>query len=415
MVLYVKGVICLKNFLSKFFILSMCLFPLIFFISCNNNSNKTLEANSVLTEPIEVNKPKECSIVAAGDLVMHMPIVESVYDTASGTYNFDPVFLDVKDYITKSDLAICNSETSYLQDQSNFTGYPCFNSPTSLLTSLKNTGFDILTSAHNHTLDQGTPGVNSTFKVIKDKGFDLLGIKNDASDKNYIIKDLNGIKVGITDYTYSETDTLGNKTLNGIPIPKDLEGRINVFDFNHIEKDLENMKLTLESMKNDGAEFTIFYIHWGNEYELLPSPQQENLANNLNSYGLDVIIGSHPHVVQPIRTITNLVSKKKTLVCYSLGNFISNQRAETIGNASSEDGLMVKLNIYKDSNNNVSLKSYETKPTWVNKYMDTNGKLCYTILPIEDLLETDEAKNYGQEVFNKIQNSYNATETTINS
>ena len=87
------------------------------------------------------------------------------------------------------------------------------------------------------------------------------------------------------------------------------------------------MKSTLEAMKNDGAEFTIFYIHWGNEYESLPSSDQEHLASVLNSYGLDVIIGSHPHVVQPIRTITNEVSGKKTLVCYSLGNFISNQSA----------------------------------------------------------------------------------------
>lgn len=405
----------MKNFTSKFFLLSICLFSLIFLLSCNNNSNESLESNSITTKSIISNVPKECSIVAAGDLVIHMPIVESVYDNTSGTYNFDSIFSKVKDYITKSDLAICNSETSYLQDQSNFTGYPCFNSPTSLLSSLKNTGFDILTSAHNHTLDQGVQGVNSTFKAITDNGFDVLGIKNNYDDKNYIIKDINGINVGITNYTYSETDTLGTKSLNGIPIPKELQGRINVFDFSHIEKDLENMKSTLEAMKSDGAEFSIFYIHWGNEYELLPSSDQENLAKVLNSYGLDVIIGSHPHVVQPVRTITNDISGKKTLVCYSLGNFISNQRAETIGNVRSEDGLMVKLNIYKDINNNVSLKSYETKPTWVNKYTDPNGKLCYSVLPIEELLQTEEGKNYGQEVFNKIQDSYNATEATINS
>jgi poly-gamma-glutamate synthesis protein (capsule biosynthesis protein) len=410
-----KGVIDLKNFISKLFALCMCLFSLILLLSCNNTPNYPQDTNSVLRKPLVVNEPKQCSIVAAGDLVMHLPVIESVYDTTLGTYNFDPIFSNVKDYITASDLAICNSETSYLQDQSNFTGYPCFNSPTALLTSLKNTGFDILTSAHNHSLDQGVQGVNSTFTAISNFGFDVLGIKNDSKDKNYIIKDLNGIKVGITDYTYSETDDLGNKTLNGIPIPKELEGRINVFDFSHIEEDLENMKSTLQSMKNDGAEFSIFYIHWGNEYELLPSSDQENLASVLNSYGLDVILGSHPHVVQPIRTITNEVSGKKTLVCYSLGNFISNQRAETMGNVRSEDGLMVKLYIYKDSENNVYLKSYETNPTWVNKYIDPTGKISYTVLPIEDLLQTKDAENYGQEVFNKIKDSYNATETTINS
>ena len=415
MVLYGKGVMGLKRIFSKLFVLYMCLFSLLLLLSCNNNSIKTSESNSVITEPIVANEPKDCSIVAAGDLVMHMPVVESAYDSTTGTYNFDSLFYNVKDYITNSDLAICNSETSYLKDQSNFTGYPCFSSPTALLPSLKNSGFDVLTSAHNHTLDQGVEGFNSTFNALTSNGFDVLGIKNNAIDKNYIIKDLNGIKVGITDYTYSETDNLGNKTLNGIPIPSELEGRINAFDFSTIDKDLQNMKSTLEAMKNDGAEFTIFYIHWGNEYESLPSSDQEHLASALNSYGLDVIIGSHPHVVQPIRTITNEVSRKKTLVCYSLGNFISNQSQETIGKVRSEDGLMVKLNIYKDSNNNVSLKSHETKPTWVYKYTDTNGKLCYTILSIEELLQTEEGKNYAQEVFNKVQNSYTATEATINS
>lgn len=410
-----KGWFFLRKFISKLFILSMYLFSLLLLLSCNNSSIETSESDSVTTEQIVVTEPNECSIVAAGDLVMHMPVVESAYDSNTGTYNFDPILSNVKDYITNSDLALCNSETSYLEDQSNFTGYPSFSSPIALLPSLKNSGFDILTSAHNHTLDQGVKGLNSTFNLIKTNGLDVLGIKNNDIDKNYIIKDLNGIKVGITNYTYSETDNFGNKTLNGIPIPNELEGKINVFGFSTIEKDLQDMKSTLESMKNDGAEFTIFYIHWGNEYEPLPSSDQENLASALNSYDLNVIIGSHPHVVQPVRTITNELSGNKTLVCYSLGNFLSNQRAETIGNIRSEDGLMVKLNIYKDSNNNVSLKSHETKPTWVYKYIDATGKLCYTILSLEEFLQTEEGKNYGQEVFSKAQNSYSATESTINS
>ena len=188
MVLYGKGVIYLKKFISKLFVLSMCLFSLILLLSCNNNSIGTSESNSVITEPIVANEPKECSIVAAGDLVMHMPVVESVYDSTTGTYNFDPLFYNVKDYITNSDLAICNSETSYLKDQSNFTGYPCFSSPTALLPSLKNTGFDILTSAHNHTLDQGVEGFNSTFNAIKANGFDVLGIKNNLLIKTILLK-----------------------------------------------------------------------------------------------------------------------------------------------------------------------------------------------------------------------------------
>ena len=147
-----------------------------------------------------------------------------------------------------------------------------------------------------------------------------------------------------------------------------MEPKINLFSDSNIENDINNMKSTYDNMLKDGAEFTIFYIHWGNEYQLQPSAQQEKLAGMLNSIGVNVIFGSHPHVVQPIRTLKNDANGNETLVCYSLGNFISNQRFETMGNIKSEDGLMVKLFITKDSNNKVKLTSYETEPTWVYKY-----------------------------------------------
>lgn len=385
----------------------------------NKINNNSINIKNTLTqsqdEEVPKKEPKSCNITFAGDLVMHMPVVNSVYDKTTGAYNFDSCFSKVKDFISSSDYSVCNSETSYLGEGSEYSGYPCFNTPSSLLTSLKNVGFDGLTSAHNHSLDKGSDGINLTTKTIKENGFDLYGLKEDYSDKNYIVKDINGIKVGITEYTYASTDDLGQETLNGIPIPSDVEDKINYFDFAKIDKATSDMKNTLDNMKKDGAEFTIFYIHWGNEYQNLPSSEQETLAYSLNSFGIDVIIGSHPHVVEPIRKITDATSGKETLVCYSLGNFLSNQSEETIGKARSEDGLMVKLEIYKDTDDNVSLKSYDAEPTWVYRHTDDNGKIQYSILPVEEIIKTGEDTNYSAPVFNKIHDSCNATESTINS
>ena len=210
-------------------------------------------------------------------------------------------------------------------------------------------------------------------------------------------------------------DSSGTRYLNGLPIPKELDSRINSFSDSNIDNDLINMKSTLDSMKADGAEFTFFYIHWGNEYQKLPSFEQEKLAKSLNQYGVDTIIGSHPHVVQPVRTIINEENNHETLVCYSLGNFISNQRVETMGNIRSEDGLMVNLKLIKDENNNVSLKSYETEPTWVYKYTDSSGKDHFNIMPVESILNNPNDNKFTRDVMIKMEDSYKATESTINS
>lgn len=380
------------------------------FISCNNESIETISSI-----PEETYDPIEINIVAAGDLVMHMPVVNSAYDSKNNTYNFDDIFKNVKEYISDADLAICNNETSYLGPKSTFSGYPTFNSPEEILDSVKNTGFDILTSAHNHTLDKGIDGFNGTITEITERNIGLLGIRNNIEEKNYIVKDVNGIKIGITNYTYSTYDNYGNNTLNGIPIPKELESKINTFAEKTLDKDLENMKTTYDNMINDGAEFTIFYIHWGNEYQQSPSKYQENIAQKLNSYGIDAIIGSHPHVVQPIRKIINETNSKETLVCYSLGNFLSNQSRETIGNARSEDGLMVKLTIYKDEFNKVSLKSYESEPTWVYRSYNKNGKSKYNIMLLKDIISDDESlEAFSPSTIDRMKSSYNETEKVIN-
>lgn len=377
-------------------------------ISCNGYDEPT-------TPTIAEKEDTTISVLGAGDVLMHMEQVYSGYVSKTNTYNYDNFFTYVKDYVSTSDLAICNSETTYLGNGDNFSGYPKFNSPKEILDSIKNAGFDMTCSSHNHINDMGDKGIESTAKLIKEAGLDLLGVKNDVKDKNYIVKDIKGIKIGITNYTYSTIDKNGYRYINGLPLSKEMEPKINLFSDSNIENDINNMKSTYDNMIKDGAEFTIFYIHWGNEYQLQPSAQQEKLAGMLNSIGVNVIFGSHPHVVQPIRTIKNDTTGNETLVCYSLGNFVSNQRFETMGNLKSEDGLMVKLFITKDSNNKVKLTSYETEPTWVYKYVNASGKTVYNILPTNKILESNDIEGLSEDVFNRVKNSNKSTNEIINS
>lgn len=395
---------------NKKIILSILLTLILSFtiISCNIYNEPT-------TPTIAEKEDTTISVLGAGDVLMHMEQVYSGYDSKTNTYNYDDFFTYVKDYISTSDLAICNSETTYLGKGHNFSGYPKFNSPKEILDSIKNAGFDMACSTHNHINDMGDKGIESTAKLIKEAGLDLLGIKNGVSDKNYIVKDIKGIKIGITNYTYSTIDKNGYRYINGLPLSKEMEPKINLFSDSNIENDINNMKSTYDNMLKDGAEFTIFYIHWGNEYQLQPSAQQEKLAGMLNSIGVNVIFGSHPHVVQPIRTLKNDTKGNETLVCYSLGNFISNQRFETMGNLKSEDGLMVKLFITKDSNNKVKLTSYETEPTWVYKYVNASGKTVYNILPTNKILEANDIEGLSEDVFNRVKNSNKSTNEIINS
>lgn len=381
-----------------------------FLLSCDKDKTESIPT---IADNVD-SSSRSISIVAAGDVIMHMAQVQSGYDSQNKSYNFDHFFSYIKDYISDADYAICNCETSFVKNEP-FSGYPKFNSPNEILSALKNCGFDGLSAVHNHSMDMNKEGVNSTSKSILNSGFDLFGIKNEVSDKNYLVKDINGIKIGITNYSYSTIDSNYNRYLNGLLVPKEIEKKLNLFTFSNIDNDVKIMKETYDNMIKDGAEFTIFYIHWGNEYQTSPSAEQEKLAKMLNHCGVDVIFGSHPHVVQPVRTLTNEESGNSTLVFYSLGNFISNQRQDTMGNSKSQDGLIAKININKKPSGKTSILSYETEPIWFYDYKSNSNTLTYSIMPVESIIENNNKENFPKEVFSRMKESYNSTKSIVDS
>lgn len=380
----------------------------VFFIYKENNKDTNESKKDsiipIFNENVEVY---EASILAAGDVMIHSPQMQAQYDYSTGTYNFDNNFKYVKKYIENADYSLANLETTLAGNEVyQYSSYPTFNSPDELADGLKNAGFDLLSTINNHSFDKSDLGVNRTLSTLKEKGFDTVGTRENPSDNEYLIKDINNIKVGITSYSYGDIKN-GNKYLNGIKISEECRDKMNVFDSSDVNKAFETISSTTDKMKDSDMQVVI--LHWGIEYSRNETDFQKQLAQKLCDDGIDIIIGSHPHVVEPVETITSTDGKNKTLVIYSLGNYLSNQRRETVG-AYSEDGLMVNIDISKkNSEKEAKVDKVTCIPTWVNKY--NNGyKNVYEIIPIED--ESDLNSIASLNKYN-VKQSYNNTASLI--
>lgn len=361
----------------------------------NNKDNKNAEVrnNPQVSEKLEYD---EASIVAVGDIIIHEEQLKAQYSEGTGEYNFENNFKFVKSHIESADMALANLETTLAGKEQKYTGYPLFNSPSSIVDAIKKCGFDILSTVNNHTIDRGSAGVFSTVAEIEKRNLKAVGTRESLDKKPYIIEEVKGIKIGVISYSYETPRKGKNKTLNAIEIPSDVTNLLNTFSYEYIEEDLNKIKGQIDEMKSKGAEAIIFFIHWGNEYERHPNVHQTSIANKLSDYGVDVIIGSHPHVVQPIEFITSKKTGKRSLVVYSMGNFISNQQYERTNNRYTEDGVIVNIQIKRSkSAKDVTIGDVSYIPTWVHKYSE-NSKAVYEVLPLTDALASKEKYNLNE-------------------
>ncbi|EOU1755190.1 CapA family protein [Clostridium perfringens] len=341
---------------------------------------------------------RKVNISAVGDIILHDEQIWSAYNEENKAYDFMNNFKYVKNFIEKSDIAYGTIEGTYAGEEIGYSGYPNYNGPDSMIDALKDTGFDIINVATDHSLDKGLEGVSKTGEKI-DKDMTSIG------NKKYIIKKIKGIEIGFTSYTYESKEG----ELNGHKIPEDIN--LNTFSYNKLDKGLEEMKALVEEMKNEGAEFIVFGMHWGIEYNTEPSKYQVKIAEALNEYGVDLILGSNPHVVQPIEEIEGK-DGHNTLVAYSLGNFISNQRLETMGDRRTADGVILNLTLDK-SRKGVKIEKWDYTPTWVYKIPRENKKSDYYILPVEETLNSEEGKKLDKETLNQLNKSLESTKSIV--
>lgn len=253
--------------------------------------------------------PKEVSLVMVGDNLLHTSLIKNA-ESDDGSMNFDSLYEEMLPYFKNADMSVIVQETILGGSDFKYSGYPLFNSPQEVGDSLAKAGFDVMLHATNHTLDKGAKGVENTLEFWKKyPDITVLGI-NESQEKQNTVTYLekNGIKFALLNYTDST---------NGIPKPSGKEYLVNTVDEEKIKKDL--------TIAEENADFTIVFMHWGTEYALSENKFQQNLATLMCEYGADLIMGSHPHVLEPVKWIET-ENGNKTLVYYSLGNYVSRQK-----------------------------------------------------------------------------------------
>ena len=322
-------------------------------------------------KPVQEPAPATVTISAVGDIMAHQGNLNNAYSPKTGTYDFTGFLEYVQPYLNKADLTIGNFETVTAGPKTGYTSYPSFNTPDAILPALAGAGFDILSTANNHCLDRGISGLTRTIQMInKNK---MLNIGSSTNGKNkYVIKDINGIKLGILAYSgmYNGLDkklSAAQKATYLSPI-NELQ----------IQKDIK-------AVKADKADAVIVVIHWGTEYMRTPDSSQTALAKKMLSWGADIILGSHPHVIQKSEIVK--VNGKDKFIIYSMGNFISGYRRVDKGSRPNkiytEDGIIVNLMLEKDASNGIVIKNVDYVPTWVDKYY-VNNRPVFKIIPIPD-------------------------------
>lgn len=331
---------------------TLCLTLLLFFLfSCNQNKKSlilnTLPASNDTTVA-------EITLLFVGDVMQHKPQVRAA-KTETG-YNYKECFQHIQKELNQADLAIANLETTL--GGKPFKGYPLFSSPDELVFDLQKTGFNVFQLANNHILDRGKKGLNRTLHLLDSLQVYHTGAfssEEDRMKRNPLFIEKKGFKLAFLNYTYGT---------NGLTITA--PNIVNYIDKKVMEQDINKAK-------QNNPDAIIALLHWGEEYHQRPSKSQKELAEWLINQGVHHIIGSHPHVIQPLEIISDSQTKEKKTIAYSLGNFISNMsRTHTDG------GMMLKLTLAKDST--TYLKSYEYNLIWTGRPIITN-KQNYIVYP----------------------------------
>ena len=368
----------------------------------NSNTPSPTDGTEVPTEEAP-QLVSTATVLSTGDILMHGKVINSGKQD-DGSYNFDSIFQYVKSYAQAADFSVANLETTLCGTDNGYAyaGNPKFNCPDAIVDSLKGAGFDMLLTANNHADDTSLVGYKRTLNVVREKGLDTLGTYLSADEQKWTIEEVNGIKIGMVCYTYSD-----GFSQNGYPLLNYNEvgenGILNYFTYDKLPEFYTQLQGYLDEMQAAGAEATVVYLHWGEEYKWKtgegPNANQTAMAQKLCDMGVDVIVGGHPHVVQPVDLLTSGTdAEHKTIVLYSMGNAVSNQRKEEMQQSEptghTEDGVLFCVTFAKYSDGSVFVDSAELIPTWVNMHANS-GATEYNILPLEEATAAQWQAQFG--------------------
>ena len=332
--------------------------------------------------------PRQARLVFTGDLLSHSPVFRQAKANGNDDLDFDyrPMFEPVRATLSDADLAICHLETPLSPDNRDLSGYPVFNAPGDLAIALAEVGYDGCSTASNHSLDKGTWGIAATLNLFDEIGLSHAGMARTSEEAAApTLYGVNGIMIGHLSYTYG---------LNGFILPADQPWAVNV---NSVEDILAEAQAAIGA----GADVVVLSIHWGAEYRVAPTEQQRALAKELLAGDeIDLIVGTHAHVIQPVEFISG------NYVIYGLGNFLSNQSPQSCRSCplESTDGVIVQVDIMEGESGDFRVASIGAVPTWVDRR-------TFTIIDVGAAL----AGNSFPELTSQLEQSLSRTTSTLRS
>ena len=382
-----------KKLLLILFII-LLIFIIFIFNKYNKNANTNTENNSTETTLSNKNtkqdtaEPITFTLTSLGDTLCHNTQYWDAYNSKTDEYDFSYVYEDIKNYTSSSDITIGSLETTFAGKEKGYSNYPTFNTPDSLATALKDIGVDVVSLAGNHALDYGYSGLCRTIDVFDNIGLSHLGTYKTAEDQEKIlIKDVKGVKIAFINYTYGT---------NGIPLPSGKDFCVNLIDKDFIKKQINQAK-------EQNVDMIVACMHWGTEYRTTANSEQKDLANFLFENGVDVILGNHPHVLEPMEKKTITLqdgTTKDVFVVYALGNFTADQRDEI-----TRDSAILNLTIIKNSDGKISIDKVNYIPIYM--YKNTNVSTHkFKILDIEKTIkdyEEGKTNSINSTVYNNLK------------
>ena len=317
-------------------------------------------------------EPKQLKIAAVGDIMVHIEQINAARENVDGkqVYDFGFMFDEIAPFLKQADFVIGNLETTIAgEGKRGYSGYPEFNSPESLLAAIRNAGFDYVSTANNHSLDRREAGVIATIDNLEANGLLYSGTARNQQERDYpTIVERNGIQLGLLSYTYGT---------NGIPVPEGKDYLVNLIDKEQMKQDIANIR--------DQVDFVIVSMHYGHEYHRKPNQEQIAISDFLVDNGADIVLGSHPHVLQPatwkerqqMNPRTGEIENRDAFIIYSMGNFVSAQRGDY-----KDNGAIIYLTLTIGSDQKANIEQASFLPTYVQKFWH-EGKSKYRVLAAE--------------------------------
>lgn len=339
------------------------------------------------------------NLTAIGDIMCHNTQYMDAYNASTGEYDFSYVFDDINYYIKNSNITVANLETTFAGEERGYSNYPRFNTPDALAYNLKKLGVDVVSTAGNHSLDYGFDGLSRTIDVLNSADISHVGTYKTQEERDTIVfKYVKGIKIAFINYAYGT---------NGITIPSDKPFCINLIDEELIKKDIENAK-------SQNADIIVASVHWGTEYSTVPNDTQNELADFLFQNGVNIILGTHPHVLQKMekRTVTlEDGSTQDGFIIYSLGNFISDQNADN-----TRTSIILDLKITKHTDSSVTIDEVNYIPIYMYKNNSASNKKM-KLLDINktiSLYENGTDTSIGESMYTFLKGELNIISNILN-